>query len=53
MDENEIQYLIRCEKRKYAREWRERNPEKVREANRRYWEKRVRERLAREKQANV
>lgn len=29
--------------RKYQREWRKTHPEKVREKNRRYWEKKARE----------
>lgn len=31
----------RMAKREYARQWRRRNPEKVRENNRRYWEKKA------------
>ena len=30
-------------KRKYERDWRKNNPDKVREKNRRYWEKKARE----------
>lgn len=36
--------------RQYLREWRKRNPERVREANQRYWQKRA-ARLAGEKEA--
>lgn len=36
--------------REYLREWRRRNPDRVKEANRRYWEKRA-ARLASEKEA--
>lgn len=32
--------------RQYQREWRAKNPDKVREKNRRYWEKKGREFLA-------
>ena len=46
MSEKEIQELIREEQRRYAREWRAKNPEKVQAANRRYWEKRALERMA-------
>lgn len=28
-------------RREYLREWRKRNPERVREANRRYWERKA------------
>lgn len=45
MSEKEIQELVREERRRYAREWRAKNREKVRASNQRYWEKRVRERL--------
>lgn len=48
MSEREIQELVREERRRYAREWRAKNPEKVKAANARYWEKRVRERMTRE-----
>lgn len=41
MKEEEILELIREERRRYAKEWRAKNPEKVQAANRRYWEKRV------------
>lgn len=34
------------ERRRYQREWRKRNPEKVREKNKAYWEKRAQKRLA-------
>ena len=33
MCEREIQELVREERRRYAREWRKKNPEKVRAAN--------------------
>ena len=46
MGEREIQELVREERRRYAREWRKKNPEKVRAANQRYWERKVKARLA-------
>lgn len=46
MDEKEIQELVRKERRRYAREWRKKNPEKVRAANQRYWERRAQARLS-------
>ncbi len=49
MSEKEIQELVREEQRRYAREWRAKNREKVRASNRRYWEKRAQARLAAEK----
>ena len=48
MSEREIQELVREERRRYAREWRKKNPEKVRAANQRYWERKVKARLAAE-----
>lgn len=48
MDEKEIQELVRKERRRYAREWRKKNPEKVRAANQRYWERRAQARLSTE-----
>ena len=36
----------RVAKRKYQREWRKNNPDKVKEYNERYWEKKGREYLA-------
>ena len=45
MCEREIQKLVREERRRYAREWRKKNPEKVRAANKRYWERKVQKRL--------
>lgn len=48
MSEREIQELVREERRRYAREWRAKNPEKVKAANARYWERRVRERMLKE-----
>lgn len=32
----------------YYREWRKKNPDKVRESNRRYWEKKAAEAVAKE-----
>lgn len=37
--------------REYLREWRKRNPDRVREANRKYWQKRA-AKLAAEKEAD-
>lgn len=43
--------LAREAKRQYFREWRRKNPDKVRESNRKYWQRRA-ARLAAEKEAN-
>lgn len=48
MSDKEIQELVKEERRRYAREWRARNPQKVQEANRRYWEKRALTRMKNE-----
>lgn len=39
-----IEEEARAEERAYKREWQRRNPEKVKEYHRRYWEKKARER---------
>ena len=46
MSDKEIQELVKEERRRYAREWRAKTPEKVQAANRRYWEKKVMERMS-------
>ena len=38
----ELKDLIKAERRKYFKDWRTKNKDKVKEHNRRYWEKRVR-----------
>lgn len=48
MGEREIQELVREERRRYAREWRAKNPEKVKAANQRYWERKAQARLSTE-----
>lgn len=39
------------ERREYYRQWRAKNPDKVRENNRRYWEKRAAKKAEDEKEA--
>ena len=51
MTDEELDTMIRAEKAAYMREWRKRNPEKVRAAERRKWEKRVKARLAAQAEA--
>lgn len=41
MAEMTLEERAREERREYFRQWREKNPDKVRENNRRYWEKRA------------
>jgi hypothetical protein len=38
----------REERREYFRQWRARNPDKVRESNRKYWERRAASKAGRE-----
>ena len=52
MSEQEIQELVREERRRYAREWRARNKDKVSANNRRYWERKALARKAAEQEAN-
>ena len=41
MQEKTLSELAKEERNRYYREWRQKNPEKVRAAKQRYWEKRV------------
>lgn len=41
MNDAEHDEIVRLERNRYFREYRAKNPEKVREANRRYWAKRA------------
>jgi hypothetical protein len=41
LDQETLDQLVRDEKARLLREWRSNNPDKVRAANKRYWEKRV------------
>lgn len=48
MDKKTMQEIAKGVQREYQREWRRKNPDKVREKNRRYWEKKAQERLRKE-----
>lgn len=48
--EDEIKRAIRVLKNMKAKEWRDKNKDKVKEAEKRYWEKKAREYLAKEKE---
>lgn len=52
MTANELAELARQERNKYHREWRAKNPDKVRERNRRYWERRAEKAAAETKEAD-
>lgn len=41
MTEKQIRKAIAEKRNAYMREWRRQNPDKVREANKRYWQKKV------------
>lgn len=41
MAEMALEERAREERREYFRQWRAKNPDKIRENNRRYWEKRA------------
>lgn len=41
MSELSFEEKVAQERREYFREWRRKNPDKVREKNKRYWERRV------------
>lgn len=43
-----IEELAKKERREYYRQWREKNRERIRETNRRYWEKRAAKRQEQE-----
>lgn len=47
-----IELLAKQIKNKKAKEWRDKNKDKVREINKRYWEKKAREYLKQEKGEN-
>ena len=41
LTEKELQKLVRAVRAEYAREWRAKNPDKTKEYNRRYWERKA------------
>ena len=53
MDEKTLEALAKEERTRYYREWRKKNPDKVKKHNRNYWKKRVEEKLKRENPATV
>ncbi|MBV1759060.1 MAG: phosphatase [Dethiosulfatibacter sp.] len=52
MDKKTLEAAIREEKLKYFREWRRKNPDKVRKHNKNYWENRAKAKLGKEKKAD-
>lgn len=53
MAELTLEEKAREERREYFRQWRAKNPDKVRENNRRYWEKRAAKRAEAERTQEV
>ena len=53
MNNEEMNELARQERNRYFREYRERNPDKVREANRKYWERRAAKAVAEKEARNA
>lgn len=45
MNNLELEEVVRIAKNKYIKEWRSKNKDKVKEANRRYWLKKVKKEL--------
>ncbi len=52
MENFDLERLAIEERRRYGREWRAKNPDKVREQNRRYWLRRAQQRLSAQAQEN-
>ena len=46
MTDKELKKLVQEARAQYAREWRKKNPEKIKEYNRRYWERKAAEHAA-------
>ena len=53
MAELTLEERAREERREYFRQWRAKNPDKVRENNRRYWEKRAAQKAQAEAEQEV
>lgn len=53
MNNEEMKELARQERNRYFREYRKRNPDKVREANRKYWERRAAKAVAEKEAQNA
>ena len=51
MDEETLQAAIRAEQAAYVKAWRKKNPERAKAINRRYWEKKVKAKLAAQAEA--
>ncbi len=48
-----LEEIAREERRQYFKRWRKKNPDKVRENNRRYWKRRAAKRIQSQKETEV
>lgn len=48
MNDNELMDLARQKRNEYHREWQKQNPEKVKQSQERYWQKKANESLRKE-----
>lgn len=46
----EVEKMAKEAQNRYAREWRKKNPDKVRETNRKYWVRRVEREISKRKE---
>jgi len=53
MDAQQLLELAKTAQREYKREWRRRNPDKVRKANERYWQKKALEAQKNESEESI
>ena len=51
LTDEQLEELAREKQREYLREWRKKNPDKVREYNKRYWKKKALEMLKEQQEA--
>lgn len=52
MDKKELEAIAKEERLRYFREWRKNNPDKVKQHNKNYWEKKAKAKLLKEEKAN-
>lgn len=53
MTDTKMEELARAERLEYFRNWRAKNKDKVRESNRKYWQKRAEKRLQEQSEQNA
>lgn len=52
MDKKTLEALAKEERLRYFREWRKKNPDKVKQHNKNYWEKKAKAKLLKEEKAH-